>query len=239
MQTGAFDKKVVLITGAAGGLARAVVQAFADGGASLALCDHNRERLGLLRSELGLAPDRCHVHQADLNHLDQATEFAQAVVHAMGRIDVAVHLAGGFRMGAVHETSERDWNFLFDANVRSAFHLAHGVVPIMKAQGAGSIIHIGSRAALHGDAGSGVYAASKAALLRLTESLAAELLDSGVRVNAVLPSVIDTPANRAAMPAADAGRWVTPQSLADVILFLASPAARDISGAAIPVYGRS
>ncbi|HNN92958.1 MAG TPA: SDR family NAD(P)-dependent oxidoreductase [Pseudomonadota bacterium] len=234
-----FDKKVVLITGAAGGLGRAVVRAFAEQGALLALTDANRERLALLRSELGLSPERCHIHQADLTHLDQATAFAHATEQALSRIDIVVHIAGGFRMGDVHETSESDWNFLMDLNARSAFNLAHGVVPIMKRQGSGAIIHIGARAALKSDAHVGVYAASKAALLRLSESMAAELLDSGIRVNCVLPSTIDTEANRKAMPAADPKKWVAPESIAEVILFLCSPAARDISGAQIPVYGRS
>ena len=100
-----FDKKVVLITGAAGGLGRAVVRAFAEQGALLALTDTHRERLALLRSELGLSPERCHIHQADLSHLDQATAFAHATEQALSRIDIVVHIAGGFRMGDVHETS--------------------------------------------------------------------------------------------------------------------------------------
>lgn len=234
-----FDKKVVLITGAAGALGRAVVRAFADQGALLALTDANRERLALVRSELGLSPERCHIHQADLTHLEEATAFARATEQALSRIDVVVHVAGGFRMGDAHETSETDWDFLMDLNARSAFNLAHGVVPIMKKQGSGAIVHIGSRAALKGDAHTGIYAASKAALVRLSESMAAELLDSGIRVNCVLPSTIDTEANRKSMPKADPSKWVAPESIAGVILFLCSPAARDISGAAIPVYGRS
>jgi len=166
-------------------------------------------------------------------------ELCAAIERGFGQLDVVVHIAGGFRMGDVHETSESDWNFLMDLNARSAFNLAHGVVPIMKRQGSGAIIHIGARAALKSDAHVGVYAASKAALLRLSESMAAELLDSGIRVNCVLPSTIDTEANRKAMPAADPKKWVAPESIAEVILFLCSPAARDISGAQIPVYGRS
>jgi NAD(P)-dependent dehydrogenase (short-subunit alcohol dehydrogenase family) len=234
-----FDKKVVMITGAAGALGRAVVRAFAEQGALLALTDANRERLALLRSELGLSPERCHIHQADLTHLDEATAFARATEQALSRIDIVVHIAGGFRMGAVHETSESDWNFLMDLNCRSAFNLAHGVVPIMRRQGSGAIVHISSRSALKSEAQVGAYAASKAALLRLSESMAAELADSGVRVNCVLPSTLDTEANRKSMPSADPSKWVGLDSLSGVILFLCSPAARDISGAAIPVYGRS
>jgi NAD(P)-dependent dehydrogenase (short-subunit alcohol dehydrogenase family) len=234
-----FQDKVVLITGAAGALGRAVVKAFAEQGATLVLTDHNRERLALLRSELGLTPERCHIHQADITRLDEAKSFAEASEQAVSRIDAAIHIAGGFRMGVTHESGEADWNYLMDLNARSAFNLAHGVVPVMKRGGGGSIVFIGSRAALSGPADMGIYAASKAALLRLSESMAAELSELGIRVNTVLPSVIDTPANRQNMPAADPERWVRPESLAGVILFLCSPAARDIRGANIPVYGRS
>lgn len=234
-----FDQKVVLITGAAGALGRAAVQAFAEQGATLVLTDHNRERLGLLRSELGLSPERCHIHQADITRLDEAKSFAEATEQAVSRIDAAIHIAGGFRMGVTHESTEADWNYLMDLNARSAFNLAHGVVPVMKRGGGGSIVFIGSRSALQGPADMGLYAASKAALLRLCESMAAELAELNIRVNCVLPSILDTPANRQNMPAADPARWVRPESLAQVILFLCSPAARDISGAAIPVFGRS
>ncbi|MBL9004010.1 MAG: SDR family oxidoreductase [Myxococcales bacterium] len=234
-----FQDKVVLITGAAGALGRAVVKAFADAGATLVLTDHNRERLALLRSELGLTPERCHIHQADITRLDEAKSFAEATEQAVSRIDAAIHIAGGFRMGVTHEASEDDWNFLMNLNARSAFNLVHGVVPVMKRGGGGSIVFIGSRSALAGPADMGVYAASKAALLRLSESMAAELAELSIRVNCVLPSILDTPANRQNMPAADPDRWVRPESLAQVILFLCSPAARDISGANIPVYGRS
>lgn len=234
-----FQDKVVLITGAAGALGRAVVQAFAEQGATLALTDHNRERLALLRSELGLTPERCHIHQADITRLDEAKSFAEATEQALGRVDAAIHIAGGFRMGITHESSEADWNYLMDLNARSAFNLVHGVVPVMKRSGGGSIVFIGSRAALQGASDMGIYAASKAALLRLSESMAAELSELDIRVNCVLPSIIDTPANRQNMPAADPDRWVRPESLAQVILFLCSPTARDIRGANIPVYGRS
>jgi NAD(P)-dependent dehydrogenase (short-subunit alcohol dehydrogenase family) len=238
------DAKVVLITGAAGNLGRAAASAFARTGAKLALTDRDSDRLGALRAELGLSPERCAVHAADITRLDATVDLCRAIASHFGRIDVAVHIAGGFRMGPVHETPAETWDLMMDLNARSAFNIAHGAVPVMKdprdggARG-GRIIFIGSRAAHSGGPGVGVYAASKAAVLRLTESMAAELREHSINVNAVLPSVIDTPQNRQAMPEADPRTWVTPESIAEVILFLASPAARDISGASIPVYGRA
>lgn len=233
------DKRVVLITGSTGGLGQAVARAFAATGAQLFLTDHTLERLEAQRKELGLDASRCALHVCDLTRRSEAQGLGAAVEAAFGQLDVALHLAGCFKMGPVHETTEETWNFLFDLNARSVANLAAGIVPTMLRRGRGSIVHVGARPALQGVPGVGVYAASKAAVLRLTESMAAELLDKGIRVNSVLPSTIDTPANRQAMPGVDPGKWVTPESIAEVLLFLASSAARDISGAAIPVYGRA
>lgn len=232
------DDRVVLITGAAGNLGRAVAIAFAGTGARLALTDRDSERLGALRAELGLPPERCVIHACDITRLDATVDLCKAIEVHMGRLDVVVHVAGGFRMGAVHETPAETWDLMMDLNARSAFNVAHGAVPLMKERG-GRILFIGARTAHAGGASVGVYSASKAAVLRLTESMAAELREHGICVNAVLPSIIDTPQNRQAMPDADPSTWVSPGSIAGVILFLASPAARDISGASIPVYGRA
>ncbi|MCS6911911.1 MAG: SDR family NAD(P)-dependent oxidoreductase [Myxococcales bacterium] len=227
--------KVVLITGATGTLGRAVARAFHAQGAALALSARSPEALQGLAAELG---GRCWTRAADLTDGAAAEGLSQWAAAELGRIDVLVHAAGGFRMAAVHETTPATWDWLMDINARSALNLARGVVPIMKGQGAGRIIHIGARVALASEAGLGAYAASKAALLRLTESMARELHEHGITVNAILPSIIDTPQNRQAMPDEAHNRWVSPESLAGVVLFLASEAARDISGAAIPVYGR-
>lgn len=237
--TDTTERQVVLITGASGNLGRAVARAFAQSGATLALTDRDSERLGTLRAELGLSPERCVVHAADITDLNATVDLCQAVAAHLWRIDVVVHTAGGFTMGAVHDTPTETWNLMMDLNAKSAFNLAHGVVPLMRKQQSGRIIFIGSRASLAGGAGVGVYAAAKGALLRLTESMAAELRELHINVNAVLPSIIDTPQNRQAMPGSDPSTWVSTDSLAEVILFLASPAARDISGAGIPVFGRA
>lgn len=233
------DPQVVLITGSTGGLGQSVARAFAATGARLFLTDRLMDRLEAQRGELGLDASRCALHVCDITRRDESQGLGAAVAAAFGRLDVAIHLAGGFKMGPVHETSEETWNFLFDLNARSVANLAAGIVPTLLKQGHGAIVHVGARPALQGAAGVGVYAASKAAVVRLTESMAAELLGKGIRVNCVLPSTIDTPANRLAMPDVDPKKWVTPDSIAEVLLFLASTAARDISGAAIPVYGRA
>ena len=179
---------------------------------------------------------------APANLLDQAQLGAvvKTAAERFGKIDVLCNLAGGFRMGSpVHETSDQDWNFLLDINARSMLHAVRAVVPAMLETGGGKIVNIGANAAQKGIAQMGAYCAAKDVVIRLTESMAAELRDSNINVNCVLPSIIDTPENRAAMPDADPARWVAPGALADAIVFLASDAARAIHGAALPVVGRS
>jgi NAD(P)-dependent dehydrogenase (short-subunit alcohol dehydrogenase family) len=139
----------------------------------------------------------------------------------------------------VHETSDEDWNFLFDLNTRSLLHAVRAVVPGMLTAGGGKIVNIAANSAQKGVARMGAYCASKDVVIRVTEAMAAELRDSNINVNCILPSIIDTPQNRADMPNADPARWVAPEALADVMVFLASEGARAIHGAALPVVGRS
>jgi len=228
-----FDGKTCLITGAAGNLGRAVAGAFASAGASLILVDLDDK---VLRSAYGRDDERKALVRADL--LDAAS-VAQAVAAArFDRIDVLCNIAGGFRMGhPVHETPEDVWELMLDLNAKSLINTARSVVPKMLAAGYGKIVNVGAVAGLRGGAKMGAYSASKSAVIRLTEAMSAELRDKGINVNCVLPSVIDTPQNRADMPGADPRRWVAPEALAQVVLFLASDAARAIHGAAIPVTG--
>jgi NAD(P)-dependent dehydrogenase (short-subunit alcohol dehydrogenase family) len=167
-------------------------------------------------------------------------DSVQSAVKRVGRVDVLCNIAGGFRMGTpVHETSDKDWNFLMDLNARTVINMSRAVVPLMLKAGGGKIVNVGAFAAQKGAAQMGAYIASKSAVIRLTESMAAELREKNINVNCVLPTIIDTPENRRAMPDADPKRWVAPQALADVIAFLASDAARAIHGAAVPVTGLS
>lgn len=226
-----FSGKTCLITGAAGNLGRAVAQAFASEGASLILMDLHVEQL---RSAYGGEDGGKRFAVADLRD-------AQSVARALPagtRIDVLCNIAGGFRMGqSVHETTDDTWELMLGLNAKSVVNCARAVVPGMLAAGRGKIVNIGAIAGLSGKANMGAYIASKSAVIRLTESMAAELREKGINVNCVLPSTIDTPQNRKDMPKADPKRWVAPEALAEVVLFLASDAARAIHGASIPVAG--
>ena len=228
-----FEGRTCLITGAAGNLGRAVAAAFASAGASLLLMDLDDKAL---RAAYGSDDKRKQLLRADV--LD-ATSVAQAIAAGrLGRVGILCNLAGGFRMGQpVHETSEDTWELMLGLNAKSVINTARAVVPGMLAAGQGKIVSIAAIAALGGKENMGAYSASKSAVIRLTESMSAELREKGINVNCILPSIIDTPQNRAAMSKADPRRWVAPEALAEVILFLASDAARAIHGAAIPVSG--
>lgn len=232
-----FNDRVVLVTGAAGNLGRAVAKTFAERGARLVLIDLRRESLD---KAFGAEDERrlfVPVNLLQSAEVDAAVERAAA---RFGRIDALANLAGSFRMGApVHATSEADWSFLFDVNVRTLLNMAHAVVPRMLESGGGKIVNVGAFAAQKGVAQMGAYVAAKGTVIRLTESMAAELREKNINVNCVLPTTLDTPENRASMPKADPARWVAPLDLANVIVYLCSDAARAIHGAAIPVTGLS
>ncbi len=230
-----FDQQTVVVTGAAGNLGRAVAAAFAARGASLVLVDQRRD---VLEQAFGGETDRRMLSPTDLLDQAKADAMAKAALDRFGRLDVLCNLAGGFRMGeTVHETSDATWSFLFDINTRTLRNAVRAVVPHMLAARSGKIVNVGAYAAQRGVAQMGAYTASKSVVIRLTEAMSAELREGGVNVNCVLPTVIDTPENRAAMPDADPSRWVAPDDLASAVVFLASSAARAIHGAALPVTG--
>lgn len=232
-----FTGRHVLITGAAGNLGRAVAQAFAAQGAALVLADLKPEAL---QATFGAESARQQFLGVNLLERDAVAAAVGGVLARIGRIDVLCHLAGGFRMGeAVHETSGATWDWLLDLNARTLLHAAGAVVPHMLAAGGGRIVTVGAYSARQGLAAMGAYTAAKASVIRLTEAMSAELREKNINVNCVLPTVIDTPQNRAAMPDADPTRWVAPADLAQVIVFLASDAARAVHGAALPVTGLS
>ena len=231
------NPRTIVITGAAGNLGMAVAQVFANEGAQLVLLD--RAPIGEA-ALVKLAPAQCLPIALDLC---DAAQVAAAVAQALarfGRIDVLCNLTGGFAMGdAVHATSDSTWDFLHDMNVRTLRNTSRAVVPQMLRQGGGKIVNVGAYSAQRGLAHMGAYTAAKSEVLRLTEAMAAELRAKNINVNCVLPSILDTPQNRADMPDADPARWVSPHDLAQVIAFLASDAARAIHGAAVPVTGLS
>ncbi|HEX8883353.1 MAG TPA: SDR family NAD(P)-dependent oxidoreductase [Noviherbaspirillum sp.] len=230
------SNQTVLVTGAGGNLGRALAQLLAQRGARLVLLERDGAHL---RRLYGSDNERQLLLQADLLVQGQVDAAVSAAQERFGGIDVLCNIAGGFRMGPpVHETPDEDWDFLFGLNTKSVVHAVRAVVPGMIASGGGRIVSVAANSALKGVAGMAAYCASKDAVIRITEAMAAELKDKGINVNCVLPGVIDTPENRAAMPDADPGRWVSPDALAEVIAFLASDGARAINGAAIPVVGR-
>ena len=232
-----LGKRTVIVTGAAGNLGAAVAQAFAGLGENLVLVDVKRESL---EKTFGSENERQLFAPANLLEITEATGVAQAALARFGRIDVLCNIAGGFRMGeTVHETSDESWNFLFDINTRTVLHAVRAVVPHMLTAGGGKIVNVGAFAAQKGAAQMGAYTASKATVIRMTEAMAAELREKNINVNCVLPTIIDTPQNRAAMPKANPAKWVAPVDLANVIVFLASEAARAVHGAAVPVTSLS
>lgn len=234
--------KVAVITGAAGNLGAAVAARFAAEKMRLVLVDRNQERLDALVAGLKLPKVATMTAQTDITNREAVEKLASAVVRRFKHVEILVNVAGGFAAGdPIHALDEKTFTFMMDLNARSVFLMSGAFVRVMIEKGtAGRVVTIASRSGLKGEANMAAYSASKAVALRLTESLAAETLHKGITVNAVLPSVIDTPQNRAGgAPAEEVEKWVKPASLAEVVTFLVSDGARDISGAAIPVYGRA
>jgi NAD(P)-dependent dehydrogenase (short-subunit alcohol dehydrogenase family) len=218
----------VIITGAGGGLGTAVCQVFADAGVDIVAVDHHWK---------ASAPYPT-VH-ADLTTAEGAAAMVAAAAKH-GSIDGLVHLVGGFVGGkSIAESDDATWDSMVGVNLRVAVNSMRAVLKPMIAAKHGRIVAIGSRAAVEPLPNFAAYAVSKAALVALVKNAAAEVKDSGITVNAVLPSTIDTAANRAAMPKADFSKWVTPESIAKLLLWLVSDGASDVSGAAIPIYGRA
>ena len=233
--------KIAVVSGASGNLGAAVVRRLYAEKVRLALIDRNEQSLReALRAE-SIDDRDVLVGKVDLTHKGEVDRFIEQVAEKYGRVDIMVNTAGGYKPGKpVHEMDEAFWNGVLDLNAKIAFFLSGAVARTMLAQGTkGRIVNIAGKAGLSAFATGAAYSAAKAAVLRLTESMSAELLKHGITVNAILPSTIDTPQNRESDPKADFSKWVAPESLADVIAFVCSDAARDISGAAIPVYGRA
>ena len=226
--------KRVVVTGAAGALGAAVARAFIAAGASLALVDRAGPSQDLQKV---VTSPHFFLDGIDLTDPAHARRAMDTAVSRLGGIDVLVNIAGGFRWETIAGGSLETWDFLYSINLKTALCACKAALGHLPA-GRGRIINVGAAAAAKAGMGMGAYTASTAGVAKLTEALAEELKDKGVNVNAVLPTIIDTPANRADMPEADFTRWVEPQALADVILFLSSHAARAITGASILVAGR-
>lgn len=230
--------RVVLVAGGTGGLGRAVSLAFLRDGARVVVTYRKDSEVEALKKAAAGDATRISAQPVDVTDLAAAQELVNKIVAEHGRLDALVNTVGGYAGGIkLWELDRQTFEQMLVLNVRSGYALAHAAVPAMLKQGKGAIVNIAARAAFDHAAGAAAYAASKAAAVAMMDSLAADLRGSGVRVNSILPSIIDTPANRAAMPGADFNAWPKPEEIARVILFLCSEDAKVIHGAAIPVYG--
>ena len=225
-----MDGKVIVVTGALGALGKVVAETALARGARAAGVDH-------APSQVPAARNRIEIGGVDLSDAAAAKTAIDAVAAHFGGIDALVNIAGGFAFETVVEGDPKTWQRMYALNVLTALNASRAAIAHLTASGTGRIVNVGAMGALQAGSGMGAYAASKAGVHRLTEALAAEWKGK-ITVNAVLPSIIDTAANRASMPGADFKKWVTPQELAEVILFLVSDAARAVTGALLPVSGR-
>ena len=225
-----MEGKVVVVTGASGALGKVVVEVALARGARVAGIDH-------AVAQIAASAKRIELGSVDLTDPALAKTAIDAVAACFGRLDALLNIAGGFAFETVAEGDTRTWQRMYALNVLTALNASRSAIPHLIASPAGRIVNVGAMGALQASSGMGPYAASKAGVHRLTEALAAEW-KGRITVNAVLPSTIDTPANRASMPKADFAKWVTPRELADVMLFLAGDAASAVTGALLPVSGR-
>ncbi len=231
--------KTAIITGASGALGKATVQEFLNAGARVCACDVTDMSVGAM----GLSPEAMRRYMSvryDVTTEKGCAELVAHVLRDLGRIDILINIVGGWKGGTpLHQVSVEEWDAMITLNLTSAFLCSRAALPSMLAQRAGRIVSISSRTAVVPVGMQAAYNAAKAGVIALTQTLSEEVKHSGITVNCVLPSILDTAANRAAFPKADYERWVKPADLARVLAFLASDASTSITGAAIPVYGRA
>jgi NAD(P)-dependent dehydrogenase (short-subunit alcohol dehydrogenase family) len=225
-----MEGKIVVVTGASGALGKVVAASALAKGARVAAIDH-------AASAMKATTERIEFGGVDLTDSAQAKKAIDAAASHFGKLDALINIAGGFAFETTVEGDPKTWQRMYALNVLTALNASRSAIPHLTASGAGRIVNVGAMGALQAGAGMGAYAAAKAGVHRLTEALAAEWKGK-ITVNAVLPSTIDTAANRASMPDADFAKWVRPEELAEAILFLASDAASAVTGALLPVNGR-
>ena len=225
-----LEGKIVLITGASGGLGQTVTAEFSNAGATIIVAE---------RRPSGSLPAEVHRVTADVTQESDVQRLVTEAKKKTGRIDCLINLVGGFALGRLTETNPADWSKMLTLNLTTAFLLSRAVLPTMTEQGSGRVLYIGARAALDPFPGAAAYLVSKSGLAAMIKILALELAGSGVNVNGVLPTIIDTPTNRQSMPDADFSKWVKPESIAQLLVFLASDQTSAISGALIQLARRN
>jgi NAD(P)-dependent dehydrogenase (short-subunit alcohol dehydrogenase family) len=231
-----FSNKVVLITGGTGALGRALVKKFIDSGA-ITISSFLKEKEA---QKLKTANPKVEMIELDIGKEDQILKMIPILVKSFGTINTLVNVVGGYLGGkSITELSGTDWDTMMNLNLKSAFLISKHVIPIMKSGNGGNVVHISSRTGLKSEGYDSAYAASKAALIRFVESAAQEFKENNININCILPTTIDTEANRKAMPKADFTKWLLAEDLANVVLFLCSSSSRVINGSAIPTYGLS
>ena len=236
----AFADKVVVVAGGTGGLGNAVSRAFLEEDAKVVVTYRKEEEFAALKQAAGAKANALEGFAVDVTDEEATSEFVGGVLSRYGRVDALVNTVGGYAGGVtLWELETKVFDAMLSLNLRSGYALARAVVPAMLKQKRGAIVNVAAKAAFDHGAGASAYAASKAAAVAMMDSLAADVKGTGVRVNSILPSIIDTAANRRAMPNADFAAWPTPEEIAQVILFLCSDNAAVVHGAALPVYGNS
>ena len=235
-----FEGRVVLVAGGTGGLGRAASSAFLDEGAEVAVTYRNQPDWETFKNSVAANALRLQGHEVDVTDETAVNQLIQKILLKHGRLDAMVNAVGGYAGGLkLWEMETKVFEQMLNLNLRSGYALSRAAVRAMLRQGRGAIVNVAAKAAVDHAAGASAYAASKAAAVAMLDALAADVKGTGVRVNTILPSIIDTEANRKAMPKADFSQWPKPQDIARVILFLCSDDAKVIHGAAIPVYGAS
>jgi NAD(P)-dependent dehydrogenase (short-subunit alcohol dehydrogenase family) len=230
-----FTNKVVLVTGGTGALGSAITKSFTACRANVISTYLLEKKIDQLELQ---GKSKIQLIKTDVSNEEDVRKLCSIILRDYGQINILVNVVGGYIGGkSIAELDERDWNLMMNINLKSAFLISKHVIPTMVSARSGKIVHISSMTGLKAAGHDSAYAASKAGLIRFVDSLAEEVKEFNVNVNCIMPSIIDTKANRAAMPTADFGKWVNPQDLANVILFLCSDDAKVITGAAIPTYG--
>ena len=232
--------KIFVVTGGTGGLGSSITRRHAQEGASVHVTWVAATEAEDLKASLGNVSTSCALHEVDVLDEESVIQFVANVIRTDGQIDGLCNLVGGYFGGmSVVDTDLDRWDFLLNLNTRSVHTMCKHIVPHMQAARSGKVVNVSARRALQGVAGLSAYAVAKAGVLRLTESLAAEVIADNIQVNAILPSTIDTLQNREASPDSDPSNWVSPDDIADVVTFLCGPESSIITGAGIPVYGRA